>query len=87
MPSTKTDLVIRGTLSPSGLLKMSVDQEKELNDLYFPEKIVNSLLSTLNECNSYLEEGISTMRVDRLNFTITATFSGQRKIPEKSGVM
>jgi len=83
--STPKDPPIHGINWQIGWLKTSVELGGALNTPSCQQVIEESLLSILNICDFYPEVATCTMQEDPIRRTITVTFSGQRKIPEKNG--
>jgi hypothetical protein len=82
MPKDQATL---GMPSQIGLLKMSVVLDGEQIDHSSLPEIVNNLLTILKLFNSCPEAAIFITQVGLRSFSITATFSEQKKIHEKNG--
>jgi hypothetical protein len=79
------ELMIHGIALPTGLLKMSVALDGEQIEHYYRQPTWVNFRNILKQCGFSPEDVIYIMQDEPQSFTITATFSEQKKIPEKNG--
>ena len=81
------DQTIPGTHWPTGLLKMFVEHDGELNPHYLANLIAKSLPNISKACDSYQEGGTFIMQAARTKHTTIAISYVPKKTPEKNGVL